>query len=174
MAAGHVSAPTVRKPSPILAASTTASPATAAWQTICTASRYTRGLRKIPHFWILHELLVSDVSRLCQTGHATVVSFRASGSVDDYEDDVRRSILLVLAAAAGLGKEHGGVLTVVAASVLLEATFPVDGEQDAVDAAAALTEQLPSAAAMTAAFADEGPSIEAESAPQTAVVVGNH
>jgi len=101
------------------------------------------------------------------------VAFTAAGSVDDYDDDTKDAILDVLASAAGLGGDHGGKLTVTAASVRIEATFPLADADTASDAAEALEEAMGSTDAATALFADAGMSIEVESVPKASILDAN-
>ena len=89
--------------------------------------------------------------------------------MDDYSNDLKDEILDVLASVAGLGKDHRGTLTVVAASVRLRAAFRVEDEDAARSAAAAIAVETPTAAAMTEALALKGLVIQAESAPKTEI-----
>lgn len=84
------------------------------------------------------------------------VRFQASGTVEDYDDEKKASMLRVLVTAAGLPADTSGTLTVTAASVIIEAAFDVPSAADAEAALASLSTAIGSAAALTQLFADAG------------------
>ena len=89
------------------------------------------------------------------------LSFKASGSVEDYDDTLKASLLKVFAVAAGIADEEGNapkgsVLTVTAASVLIVATFPVASKALATSAEDKLKVTLTSPDAVNDLFAEQG------------------
>ena len=97
---------------------------------------------------------LSDAS----SGGAVVVTvrFEASGTVEDYDDEKKASMLRVLVTAAGLPAGTSGTLTVTPASVIIEAAFDVPSAADAEAALSSLSTEISSAAALTQLFADAG------------------
>ena len=106
------------------------------------------------------------------------LSITASGSVEDYTEALKDSILDAFAVAAGLadadGKSPlGSTLSVTAASVLLVATFPVPSAAIADAAVAKIQTDLTSPADVNALFSAQGVSgVTCESAPIAQKVSG--
>ena len=85
------------------------------------------------------------------------VSFVAAGDVSDFTTDKKVAILSALSTAAGLDAVPDGAnLTVTAASVLVEATLPMESAAAASAATLSLATAMPSASAATALFASAG------------------
>ena len=105
------------------------------------------------------------------SGFSVQIAFTASGSVEEYTDEVRATVLDVLAGLAGFDSTPpGATLTVTAASVNVVATLPVASETAAETASAAISTAVASAADLGSRFASAGLSFTVESAPVAVVV----
>ena len=106
------------------------------------------------------------------TPFVVITSFTASGVVEDYDTATKSNILNVLAQAmliadAGAAPE-GSTLTVTAASVNLEASFPVASQTAATAAIASLNFAVSSASDLTSLLAAAGVTgVTVESMPTT-------
>ena len=105
------------------------------------------------------------------SGFSVQIAFTASGSVEEYTDEVRATVLDVLAGLAGFDSTPpGATLTVTAASVNVVATLPVASETAAETASAAISTAVASAADLGSRFTSAGLSFTVESAPVASVV----
>ena len=77
--------------------------------------------------------------------YSVIVSFTASGTVSDYDDDAQQTLKNKLATAAGLNSTDGITLTITAASVIIEATIAVSSEGELTAVSDSLIAQLGSA-----------------------------